>query len=189
VKSGYANQSFIQHPAATLLSARVPDPALWYGDPLGRQHASGLQRAAQAELHSRLCRGESSFSLHVLRLVCAYRMASGSSLEYEQLVVQAREDNERALLELVYGQLLISCKLLPANRHLARGFQLAAGLLAPAEYFCLLRRHELLGLLPLSDIPVPPLKLVALLREATVIERLRQADYLRHDNTHTDTVG
>jgi len=185
----YTNQSITQHPAATLLSARVPDPALWYGDPLSRQHASGLLRAAQVELHNRLCRGESCFPLHILRLVCAYRMATGSRLEYEQLAALAREDNERALLELVYGQLLISCKRLPANRHLARGFLLAADFLAPAVYFRLLRRHELLGLLSLSDIPVPPLQLEALLREAAVIERLQQAGSVRHENTHTDTVG
>ena len=185
----YANQSIRQHPAATLLSARVPDPALWYGDPLGRRHAIGLQRALQAELHARLCRGESCFPLHVLRLVCAFRTAADGRLEYEQLTVLARENTERALLELVYGQLLISRKLLPANRHLAKGFLLAADYLAPPAYFRLLRQHELLGLLRLSDIPAAPLKLEALLREAAVIERLQLAGSGRYENTHTDTVG
>jgi hypothetical protein len=185
----YANQSITQHPAAILLSARTPDPALWYGDPLSRQHASSLQRAVQGELHTRLCRGESCFPLHALRLVCGYRTAASSRLEYEQLSALAREDIERALLELVYGQLLISCKLLPANRHLARGFLLAADFLAPTEYFRLLRQHELLGLLRLSDIPVPPLKLETLLREAAVIERLQQAGSRRYEYTHTDTIA
>lgn len=185
----HANQSITQYPAATLLTEGAPDLALWYGDPLSRQHATRLQRAMQVELHTRLCRGESCFPLHVLRLVCGYRTAAGNRLEYEQLAALAQEDIERALLELVYGQLLISCKLLPANWHLAKGFLLAADYLAPPAYFRLLRQHELLGLLRLTDIPAPALKLETLLREAAVIERLQYAGSGRHENSHTDTVG
>ena len=185
----YANQAVIQYPVAILLSSQCPDLAIWYGDPLRRTQAAVLRRAAQEELHTRLRKGAACFQLHVLRLVCGYWMGSGSCLEYEQLATLTREKTDRALLELVYGQLLISRKLGQASRHLARGFMLAADTLQPAEYFRLVRQHELLGQLRLTDSPATPRKLKALLTEAAVIERLQQAGYRRYESTHIDTVG
>jgi hypothetical protein len=93
------------------------------------------------------------------------------------------------LLELVYGQLLISRKLQPATIHLEQGFMRAACYLDSGDYLRLLRRHELLGYLVLTDTPADPQPLDALLSEAAVIRRLRENTGRRNENDHHDTVG
>ena len=96
---------------------------------------------------------------------------------------------DRALLELVYGQLLMGRKLSPAGEHLARGFRLAVPWLSSAGYFELVRRHERLDCLRLTDTPAPPQGLAALLAEAAVVQRLQTGGRGRRPNEHRDTVG
>ncbi len=79
---------------------------------------------------------------------------------------------ERALVELVWGQLLMSRRLSGAMEHLARGFDIARPFLSNRAYFALLKRHRLLARLPLFPAPRPAQCLEALLTEARVIERL-----------------
>jgi hypothetical protein len=107
-------------------------------------------------------------------MICHYWMHSDCAFEYRQLSALADDDKELALLELVYGQLMISRKRLPARQHLARGFSLAARYLDTAEYFLVVRRHELLACLALSGPPAFPRNLQSLLTEAAVIRRLRE---------------
>jgi hypothetical protein len=111
------------------------------------------------------------------------------SLEYRQLVVSATAKRDRALLELVFGQLLMSRKQQPALRHLDAGFRLAAGYLEAGDYFLLVRRHELLRHIPLSGETAAPRGLQSLLAEAAVIRQLRGAERYACGVSHHDTVG
>jgi len=175
--------------AASLLGQGPPSLAAWYADPLGRSVAEDLYTGAEQALQARLREGVPGFQLQVLQLVCRFWLAEVITLEYERLRVSAAGACEQALLELVYGQLLVSCKYRQAHRHLERGFSLAAPQLDSADYFRLVRRHELLGFLCMSDTASLPQTLDALLAEAAVIRCLQQGTGRHYRSAHFDTVG
>lgn len=175
------------HPAQGLLADRPLCLADWYGDPLRRAHARELLQLAERALQLRLRRCESCFPLHLLLLICSHWLGADSGLQYRQLGATAGDG--RALLELVYGQLLISRKLRRGMAHLERGFGLAARRLESDDYFRLLRRHEALLDLPLGEAPFPPQPLARLLAEAAVIRCLRGSGACRYDAAHRDTIG
>ncbi len=175
--------------AAELLKPAWPSLTGWYADPISIPDARALLDRAQRRLRPCLCRGGRCYTLHVLRMICHHWLQSGSTLDYQQLSALACDDSERALVELVYGQLLISGKRLPARHYLARGFSLAARHLDTADYVLLLRRHELLDYLPLSETPVVAQDLRSLLKEAAVIRRLQGGERSVHEHLHHDTLG
>jgi hypothetical protein len=175
--------------AAGLLLGERPLLSVWYGNPLSRVTDTRLHVAAQKELQIRLCAGVPCFQVHVLRLVCLFREQIRAALEYEKMKVVAQDAYEHALLELVYGQLLMSCKKAGAYQHLADGFALAVDYLTSHEYFQLLRQHELLACLPLSETPSVPQELPSLLAEAAVIKQLQAGAGTGYRPTHLDTVG
>jgi hypothetical protein len=176
-------------PLAALLLDAEPALAAWYAEPLAPRPARMLLEMARRKRQACLCRGESCFRLEVLQLVCHYWLNSNAELQYRQLASLATDDAGRSLLELVYGQLLISSKLQAARRHLDRGFSLAASRLDPADYFALLRRHERLGWLHLMESPARPAPLQALLNEAAVIAQLAGGRRRTPARMHYDTVG
>jgi len=175
--------------AAGLLRRERPLLSAWYANPLSPGTVAGLQAALQRELQVRLCTGAPCFQCHVLQLVCHFQGQVDVSLEFEKLQVAASDIFEQALLELLYGQLLMSCKKAGARRHLANGFTLAADELASADYFRLVRQHELLAYLPLSDMPTLPQDLESLLAEAAIIKQLRDSDCNQYRRPHLDTIG
>jgi hypothetical protein len=175
--------------AGDLLKSARPSLTGWYADPLAAAEAQALLDRADRRLRSRLCRGGRCFQLHVLRMICHHWLQSDSALDFRQLSALASDDSERALVELVYGQLLISGKRLPARQHLARGFSLAARQLDTVDYLLLLRRHDLLEYLTLSGSPVAAQDLRSLLNEAAVISRLRGNERRVHKSSHRDTLG
>jgi hypothetical protein len=125
----------------------------------------------------------------VLQLVCHFQGRGDVGLEYEKLQAATGDRVERALLELVFGQLLLSRKQAGAHQHLADGFALAVDYLASADYFGLLRQHELLACLPLSETPSVPRDLKSLLAEAGVIKQLQAGECIHYRQAHNDTVG
>ena len=175
--------------AGDLLKSARPSLTGWYADPLAAAEAQALLDRTHRRLRSRLCRGGRCFPLQVLRMICHHWLQSDSALDYRQLSVLACDDSERALVELVYGQLLISGKRQPARQHLGRGFSLAARHLDTVDYLLLLRRHDLLEYLPLSESPVVAQDLQSLLKEAAVISRLRGNERRVHKSSHRDTLG
>jgi len=175
--------------AASLLGRERPSLAGWYADPPAQGVAEALHAGAEQALQARLRAGEPGFQLRVLQLVCNFWLAEAITLEYRRLLDVAADARELALLELVHGQLLVSCKSWQAQQHLERGFALAVPLLEAADYFHLVRRHELLGYLCMSDTPSLPQTLDALLAEAAVIRRLQQGTGRQHYCAHLDTVG
>jgi len=174
---------------ADLLKPARPSLTGWYADPIAASDAQTLLDRTRRRLRSCLCRGDRCFSLHVLRMICHHWLQYDSALDYRQLSSQACDDSERSLVELVYGQLLISGRRLPARQHLARGFSLAARHLDTVDYLLLLRRHDLLEYLPLSENPVLAQDLRSLLKEAAVISRLQGNERRIHKSTHRDTLG
>jgi hypothetical protein len=140
-------------------------------------------------LRSRLCAGLPAFQQHILQLLGHFWMGVSISLEYQQLVAFAIAQRDRALLEVVYGQLLLSRRQQPAMLHLERGFRLAARYLAATDYFLLVRRHDLLRHIPLSDVPVAPQGLQSLLAEAAVIRQLQGTGRQTCSVSHHDTLG
>lgn len=175
--------------AGGLLHGQRPLLSVWYGQPLSRERATALHAVAQSELQVRLRKGTPCFQIHLLQLVCHFRHQVGSVQEYEKMQMVATDTFELALLELVYGQLLTSCKQAGAHQHLADGFALAVDYLASDEYFQLLRQHELLGWLPLSETPSLPQELASLLAEAAVIRQLQEGGGMQCTSTHLDTTG
>jgi len=175
--------------AATLLAQGGASLAAWYADPLPRAAAQDLEARAGQSLQLRLRTGAPCFQLQLLQLLCRFWLAGVATLEYAQLRVAADGAHERALLELVYGQLLVCRKYRQAHRHLQRGFTLASAELDAADYFRLLRRHELLAYLCLAESPAPPRDLDALLAEAAVIRCLRGGAVRQYRCAHLDTVG
>jgi hypothetical protein len=118
----------------------------------------------------------------------------GHSIHDAYLMLQpavARSTRGRALLELLYGQLLLSRRLAAGMAHLEQGFRLAANLFAAGDYLQVMNRHNLLRQLPLSDTPTEAETLEALLTSARVIERMRQPDGTRQAYRHNpkDTYG
>ncbi len=172
-----------------LLHQHQPLLSAWYAAPLSRDKVTRLQVAVQDELQTRLCNAASCFQLHVVRLVCRFQRQVDVELEYQQLLTAVQDASEQALLELVYGQLLASCKQTGAHQHLADGFALAAEYLSSADYFRLVRQHELLGWLALADAASAPQQLQSLLVEAAVIKQLQGDTGVAVGGAHLDTLG
>jgi hypothetical protein len=177
------------HPAACLLSRQQPTLTTWYGEPPQVAEVVELQARTREALQLNLCQEHAAFNLHVLQLACDYWSRRDAGSSYENLAAVAVDRRDRALLELVYGQLLMGCKLRPAGEHLARGFRLAVPWLSSAGYFELVRRHERLDCLRLTDMPAPPQGLERLLAEAAVVRHIQQGRRGRGPNEHRDTVG
>ena len=174
---------------STLLDQVLPSLSAWYAEPLDTAVAHDLLSQAEAGQQACLRAGESCFRLQVLAIICHEWLGSEPEISSEALAALARDGYQRALLDLVQGQLLASRKLTGAVEHLQRGFRLAAPHLGPDEYFGLLQRHEVLGSLPYNNNPAPPQSLAALLNEAAVINKLRSEERKVRTYSHQDTIG
>lgn len=174
---------------ATLLDQAPPSLSAWYAEPLDTAVAGELLVRAEAGQQACLRTGESCFRLRVLAIICHEWLGSEPEIPCEALAALAGDGDDRALLDLVQGQLLASRKISGAMEYLHNGFRLAAPHLGPGEYFGLLQRHELLGSLPYSGKSSVPQGLDSLLNEAAVINKLRSEYRKVHTCSHLDTVG
>ncbi len=154
-----------------LLRRRVP-PGDWFADPLPPGRARRLLSDVRRALQRVYGEGEVWFEGRLLEMIARFHDGRPVESDYHNMAALAAGQSQRALLELVYGQLLMSRRLQGAMQHLDKGFEVAAHLLAPADYFEVMKRHELLRLLPLSGRPAAPRPLQGLLTEARVIRRL-----------------
>lgn len=162
----------------------------WYADPVPAEQAAAVLGRVRAALRRAYFSGHSPFRLRLQEMIARFWLGRPVEVDYLGLAKAARGAHERALVELVYGQLLMSRKLAGALEHLSAGFAIAIPLLAAPDYFVLLKRHELLAHLPLASDPAALQDLDALLTEAAVIRRLRTAAApRRHTHSPKDTVG
>lgn len=162
----------------------------WYAEPVAPEQAAAMLERSRAALRQAYFSGQDAFGLRLREMIARFWLGRPVEADHLSLVGTATGVRERALAELVYGQLLMSRKLAGAMERLDAGFALAVPLLAPADYFALLKRHDLLRHLPLSTQPAPAQDLASLLAEAAVIRRLQAAaGPPRRAHSPTDTVG
>lgn len=155
------------------------------GDP-GRS----LQIQARQRLQLSMTQGTNALVPRLADMIAGFCLGRDVSHDHRSLMATLPE-TQRAMVEMVYGQLLMSCKRSAALAHLERGFERATAALAPEAYFVLLRRHNQLRHLVLTIAGSAPQPLADLLQEARVIQRLRTGGYIRRDPriSHDDTVG
>jgi len=175
-----------------LLSGQTVSLASWFASPLTRQQAEAWLPIIQRGIQTSVSEGRIGCAVRLAELIVRYWLGDHVDVTYQNMMALLGERRERAMLELCYGQLLIARKTELAWQHLDSGFQLAAHILHPKDYFLVLKRHELLRALVLSARPSTPMRLNELLAEASVIQRLRGAGRGTHrqteGRTHHDTI-
>lgn len=145
----------------------------WYADPMSAPQAAALLEQVHRERQRAHQQGRACPNCGLYELIARFWLDRPVTAGYETLRDLGPAPRERALLDLIMGQLRMSRRLRGALELLRQGFFTAAPHLQARDYFELLRRHELLAYLPLSDRPAAPQPLAALLTEAAVIRRLR----------------
>lgn len=154
----------------------------WYVVPLSAEEAHQAMAEATRRLERRLRHGGGTLCCRLILMQGRFWTGFDVSDDYRGLQhLAANTPHGRALLELVYGQLLLSRQLNGAAEHLDKGFGLARHFFTAGDYFAVLNRHRLLRHLPLSEQPSPPSSLEQLLVMARVIERLEQPEKKRGD--------
>jgi hypothetical protein len=173
-----------------LLAGRTLSLAAWLADPLPERDAELWLAQVGYRLRTCYARAQHCFQARLAEIIALHWCGKNAAMHYQNLRPVLDSDRHRAQLELSYGQLLIACKRREAWRHLDDGFECAANLLEPEEYFIVLRRHECLRHLSLSDNGADPVGLDGLLREAGVISRLAGPNRGRREagTKHQDTV-
>ena len=147
--------------------------ASWFAVPLTVEQAQAALSEVRHSLRGGRAAQQRLFTMRLAEIILRYWAGYDIEPNYRTLLALLNEQRERALLDLCYGQLLISRKQESAWRHLDKGFTAAVHLLEPEDYFTVLKRHQLLRQLPLGSLPSEAAPLAALLAEARVIARLR----------------
>lgn len=157
-----------------LLAGEGVSLAAWYAEPLAPGQAQARLDALHRRLRSQRGTAAGSFAVRLAELILRYWARDPVEAAYMTLAaVLPGDSEERAVLELALGQLLIARRRADAWAHLEQGFRLAAHRLEPEAYFTVLRRHELLRQLPPAPGSQAAAPLEALLEEARVIARLK----------------
>lgn len=157
----------------------------WYGEPLTSEQAAALRESALQRSETRQHRSRRCHSCALQLLIARYWLEGSAEDEYHQLCQRLQYTaHGRALLELIYGQLLLSRRRTQALHHLQRGFELGSTLFSAADYLQVLNRHQRLARLPLTAQGLPAATLQELLTTASVIERLQQGQVLRPTTPH-----
>jgi hypothetical protein len=178
-----------RHVRHVLLDGGLAGLADWYATPMAPRQVDVLLPVVEHAVQQRLRAGACCFEARLLGLICRWWQQREVQTTCEELRQTAASPHQLALLHLIYGQLLASRKLEPAMEWLASGFRYAAGLVTSAEYFRLLRRHEVLGRLTFGTSPAAAQDLPALLAESAVIERLQRGTRAGYTHGHLDTLG
>lgn len=172
-----------------LLAADFEPPlAGWYATPLVPEHAAELHAQARQAIQRSLTAAGSAALPRLAQLIAGFWLGHAVALEYRSLAATLPPERQ-ALVELIYGQLLISRKRAGAMEHLRRGFAMATSRLAPADYFALLRRHDLLQSLTLSATHAAPLTLPDLLNEARIVRQFKAGRETPTGHKPDDTLG
>lgn len=146
----------------------------WYADPITSEIAEKLAYQAAMSRAKSIKQGIVDESVPVNELIASFWIG-GQRQGLDKLSVLLKTETSPRLnnaLNLIYGQLLISCKLKSALSYLQTGLQGLVPFLSASDYMILLRRHELLSALELKKEANPPATLKALVTEARVIMQL-----------------
>ncbi|MCB1737197.1 MAG: hypothetical protein KDI42_03635 [Gammaproteobacteria bacterium] len=142
-----------------------PVPTNWHGDPVPTNLASDWLNVTDNRNSDALA-----------RLVARYWAGLRCDVLLDELQRNACNAQQTALIDLVWGQLLMARRLEGAMAWLNRGFNTAAPFLSARDYLRVLKRHQTLNWLILDPKPSPPLTLPDLIRLADVTRRLRAAN-------------
>lgn len=153
------------------------------------EEARAMLGQAHTALQAAYRSGADGLDCRIQMMIARYWLGDAINSDYRNLVVFDRL--AIALVELVYGQLLMSKKLKGAMDYLDAGFEHATELVEASEYFSLRERHRLLAHIPLSERPSLPRDMRSLLTEARVIERLKISNSQQRVLTFdpSDTIG
>ncbi len=165
---------------------------IWYADPLSPEQARRLLELSDERERKRKRHSGSTLTCKIQRMIARFWLDGDIHDTYMMLRPAAkRSAHGRALLELIYGQLLLSRHLSEGLPHLEWGFRPAANLFTAGDYLEVMNRHRLLCQLPLSDTPAHAEPLKVLLTSARVIERMKQSGSTRPSYRHDpkDTYG
>ena len=164
---------------------------MWYAQPLDQEQAKQLLEFSAKMQKSALMHGKDVFEFKLRELIARFFLNKNIQLEYQTMSALLKDDRQRAQLELVYGQLLISRKLAGAHEHLKQGFLLARPFIESAFYFGVMKQHEQLAIIKTGNTAVPALSLEDLITEAGVIRKLEKSSGKRgyHCSDPEDTLG
>lgn len=168
-----------------LLTGQTVSLASWFASPLTPQQAEAWLAKIRRLTQTSVSEERDGCAVRLAELVVRYWHGYDVDAAYQNMLALLSERRECALLELCYGQLLIARKIDMAWQHLDGGFELAAHIFQPEDYFLVLKRHELLRALVLSARPSKPMRLDELLTEARVIQRIKEPGR----GTHRQAVG
>jgi len=152
----------------------------WFAAPVGVEPARAAAANIQQQLLTRRNESQRLFQWRLAEIIARYWAGHDIEAGVKNFSAILRDRREQALLALCYGQLRLARKWAPAWEHLDRGFELAAHLLEPEDYFRVLKRHDLLRQLVLGAAPLAAAPLEVLLDEARIIARLKGARQRRH---------
>lgn len=159
----------------------------WYAQPLTVQEAAERLASIRAQRKQ----NSSASSLRIEEIIARFWLGRDIKGDVDNYLADCEIESNEALITLVYGQLLMSRKCKGAMDYLHAGLRMASRHFQDAAYLEVMRRHELLNFIVLSNQPSRALTLQELLREAAVIKKLKgKKDYhcdIRSDKT--DTVG
>lgn len=163
--------------------------AKWYADPLSKDKAQ--QHLEQVRSKLMYAHGDSCQSLRIQEVIARFWLGRDISGDIDNLQATCKDEYCRALIKLIYGQLLISRKLKGGMEYLQQGFKQATNLFPAVDYLEVMRRHERLSSLPLTEKPANPQALLDLLIEADVIKKLKGKQKHHCDilADNKDTVG
>ena len=150
----------------------APLLAVWHAEPVPEAVARERYAEAERAYGEALRQGACAFLARWRMLTLRFWRGRSVTMDLLELRAACSDDARRALVELTFGQLLVSRGLEPGHGQLETGFRLAVSYLSARDYREVARRHRLLARLPLGSHARPPRGLVALMREAGVIERL-----------------
>lgn len=152
-------------------------PGGWVADPPSPVEVDSCQSALRnirKQIHLGRMAEEQCPHADLKEMVVRFWQGRTIEMDYGNLCKTAPDPFRRALVEMVYGQLLMSVKQSPAMTHLQHGFLLATPYFRAQEYFQVMKRHELLQWLPLQKSAMPAQSLQSLLKEAAVVRELRR---------------
>ena len=161
----------------------------WYADPMPPEQAQMQLEQSHVEEQAELLNSRQLFCPRIKRLIARFWLGKNIENEFRSLGATYRGEYEQALLQLVYGQLLISRKTSGAMGYLSKGFELATPFLTPSQYFVVMKRHQALANLVLRTIGYPAASLDTLLSEGKVIGKLKGAKNSTKKVDHKDTIG
>jgi hypothetical protein len=166
--------------------------ARWYADPLTLAQAQELLALSTRREQQLLKCFATPHTPPLLRLIALHWLGEPTEGYYQHLISRRSGSVHAEILKpLIYGQLLMSKRISGATDYLDEAFHQARLLLRPQDYFVLMKRHQILKRIPLSDTATQGETLEQLLTTGKVIARMEESRGERPGFWHdpNDTYG